>query len=59
MIGSHALGAGVFGRFLSAHPLHGQAGSHNRDFQLGSSLPSVPTLTAQLVPGKIHAPACP
>jgi hypothetical protein len=29
---------------LSGHPLHGQAGSHDHDFQLGSSLPSVATL---------------
>jgi len=31
MIGSHALGARVFGLALSAHPLHGQEGSHDCD----------------------------
>ena len=31
MIGSHALGARVFGLALSAHPQHGQEGSHDRD----------------------------
>jgi hypothetical protein len=52
MIESYALGARAFGRFLSAHPLHGRAGSHNRDFQLGSSLPSVATLNRTASPGQ-------
>ena len=34
---------------LSTHPLHGQAGSRHREFQLASSLPSVATLNDTVV----------
>jgi hypothetical protein len=39
MISSRVLGVGGLGLIVSAHALHGQGGSHYREFQLGADLP--------------------
>lgn len=45
MIGSRALGLGVFGAVISIAAVQGQTGGHYRDFQLGGDLASVAALS--------------
>src|SRR2546425_1098165 len=45
MISSRTFGVGVLGLMLSTQALHGQAGAHYREFQLGGDVASVAALT--------------
>ena len=45
MITPRRLAIGALGLVLSTHALHGQAGPHYREFQLGGDLPSVSVLS--------------
>ena len=49
MITSSRRAIGALGLVLSTHPLHGQAGPHHREFQLGGDLASVSALAGVAV----------
>ena len=49
MITPRRLAIGALGLVLSTHVLHGQAGPHYREFQLGGNLASVSALSGVAV----------
>ena len=49
MITPRRLAIGVLGLMLSTHALHGQAGPHSRESQLGGDLASVSAMAGMVV----------